>query len=120
VHHHLLYQARRQEIKWGGVFFVKSGKCFFKVENGGVFFLKSGPFLNAGCIMYSISIFYFKFYLFGGCVRTPLPTDLYTVPWVHTSLLTKINGISIDPAIFAGFMVTVVTNRKITPLHLQQ
>jgi len=27
--------------------------------------------------------------LFGGCVRTPLPTDLYTVPWVHTSLLTK-------------------------------
>jgi len=44
---------------------------------GGVFFVKSGPFLNAGCIMYSISIFYFPFYLFGGCVRTqrtPLPT----------------------------------------------
>jgi len=43
------------------VFFEK------KVENWGV--LKSGPFLNAGCIMYSISIFYFTFYLFGGCVR---------------------------------------------------
>ena len=53
--------------KWGW-FFVK------KVENGGVFFVKkgenwelfffvkSGPFLNAGCIMYSISIFYFTFY----------------------------------------------------------
>jgi len=42
----------------GGVFFGK------KVENG--FFVKSEPFLNAGCIMYSISIFYFTFYLFGG------------------------------------------------------
>jgi len=37
---------------------------------GGVFCKKSEPFLNAGCIMYSISIFYFTFYLFGGCVRT--------------------------------------------------
>ena len=45
----------------------------------GVFFVKkSGPFLNAGCITYSISIFYFTFYLFGGCVRTQrtLPTGL--------------------------------------------
>jgi len=42
-------QARRQEMKWGGCFFVKSG-----------------PFLNAGCIMYSITIFYFTFYLFKG------------------------------------------------------
>jgi len=33
---------------------------------GGVFFVKSGPFLNAGCIMYNISIFYFTFYLFWG------------------------------------------------------
>jgi len=52
--------------KWKmGVFYVN------KVEN--CFFVKSGPFLNAGCIMYSISI-YFTFYLFGGCVsiqRTP-------------------------------------------------
>ena len=41
------------------------------MENwGGVFFEKSGPFLNAGCIMYSISIFYYTFYLFGGGVRT--------------------------------------------------
>jgi len=36
-----------------------------------VFFVKSGPFLNAGCIVYSISIFYFTFYLFGGgCIGT--------------------------------------------------
>ena len=35
--------------------------CFFgkKKENGGVFSKKSGHFLNAGCIMYSISIFLF-------------------------------------------------------------
>ena len=32
--------------------------------------LTSGPFLNAGCITYSISIFYFTFYLFGRCVHT--------------------------------------------------
>ena len=39
-----------------------------------VFFVKSGPFLNAGYIMYSTSIFYFTFYLFflGGGQRTPL------------------------------------------------
>jgi len=33
-----------------------------KVKNGGVFFVKSLPILNAACIMYSISIFYFAFY----------------------------------------------------------
>ena len=45
-----------------------------KVENWGVFFVKSGPYLNAGCIMCSISIFYFTFYLFAwGGVR-PHPT----------------------------------------------
>jgi len=54
-------QARRQEMKWG---VVKKWKM------GGVFCKKSGPFLNEGCIMYSISIFYFTFYLFGGFVRT--------------------------------------------------
>jgi len=44
---------------------------------GGVFVKKSVPFLNAGCIMYSISIFYFTFYLFGGAYPThPLPTGL--------------------------------------------
>ena len=58
-----------------GVFFCK------KVENS--FFVKSGPFLNAGCIMYSISIFYFTFYLFG-CVYAPYvklyrPTGLYSL-----------------------------------------
>jgi len=58
---HKSTQARRQKMKWG---------CFF---------VKSGHFLNAGCIMYSISIFYFTFYSFGACVRTqrtPLPTGL--------------------------------------------
>jgi len=39
----------------------------------GVFFVKSGPFLNAGCIMYSISIFFISHftYLGEGCIRTP-------------------------------------------------
>ena len=51
---YMLLQACRQEMKWGRGVFVK------KVENGGgVFCKKSGPFLNAaGCIMFSISIFY--------------------------------------------------------------
>jgi len=43
------------------------------------FFVKSGPFLNAGCIMYSISIFYFfHFTYLGGAYApiAPLPTDL--------------------------------------------
>ena len=42
---------------------------------GGCFFVKSGPFLNTGSIMYSISIFYFTFYLFGGAYapNAPLP-----------------------------------------------
>jgi len=52
-------QARRQEMKREGVFVKKVDLC----------------------IMYSISNFYFTFYLFGGggCVRTqrtPAPTDL--------------------------------------------
>ena len=43
---------------------------------------KNGPFLNAGCIMYSISIVYFTFYLFGGGgayapKAPPLPTGLH-------------------------------------------
>jgi len=42
---------------------------------------KSGPFLNAGCIMYSISVFFnFTFYSFGGVRRHPthpLLTDLF-------------------------------------------
>jgi len=44
------------------------------VENGGgCFFVKSGPFHNAGCIMYSISIFYFTLYLFGGAYAPNAP-----------------------------------------------
>jgi len=48
----------------------------------GVFFVKKWPFLNAGCIIYSISIQYlcFIFYLFGGggayAPNAPLPTGL--------------------------------------------
>jgi len=63
-----ILQARRQEMKWGGVCKKAENVGVFctEVENGGCFFVKSGPFLNAGCIMYSISIFYFTFYLFGG------------------------------------------------------
>ena len=50
-------------MKWG-MFCKKSGKC------GGVFCKKSRPFLNAGCIMYSTSIFLFYILLICGCVRT--------------------------------------------------
>ena len=57
----------------GGVFF--EWKMFFakKWKMEGVFFVKSGPFLNAGCIMYSISIFFISHftYLGEGCIRTP-------------------------------------------------
>ena len=57
------------------------------MENG-FFVKKSRPFLNAGYIMYTISIFYFTFYLFfwgeGRVVRMhpthpPLPTGLENV-----------------------------------------
>ena len=47
---------------------------------GGVFFVKSGPFLNAGCVMYSISIFYFTFYLFGGAYAPNAPPCL--LAWI--------------------------------------
>jgi len=76
-------QARRQEMKWGqGVFCKKSGKW------GRCFFVKSCPFLNAGCIMYSISIFILHFTYLG--VRThpthPLPTGLQTDNSTTTTL----------------------------------
>jgi len=61
-----------------------------KVENGGVV-CKSGPFFNAGCIMYSINIFYFTFYLFGGAYAPnspPLPTGLLSLrPTDSTSVV---------------------------------
>ena len=59
-------QARGQEMKMGG----------------GVFLVKSGPFLNAECIMYSISIFILHFTYLGGCMHPthpPLPTGLKKV-----------------------------------------
>ena len=44
----------------------------------GVFFVKKrGPFLNAGCIMNSISIVYFTFYLFGGAYTPNAPPPAY-------------------------------------------
>jgi len=46
-------------MKWGG------GSKKWKM---GVLFVKSGPFLNAGCIMYSMSIFILHFTYLG--VRT--------------------------------------------------
>ena len=59
-------RARKQEMKWRWVFFRK----------------KSGPLLNAGCILYSISIFYFTFYLFRKRTHPthPLPTGLCCTP----------------------------------------
>jgi len=53
-------------MKWG--VFVK------KVEMVAVFCKKSGPFLNAGCIMYSISILFYILLIWG--VRTH-PTHPY-------------------------------------------
>jgi len=58
-------------MKWKGVFCkkkVENRGCFVKkVQNEGVLFCKkSESFVNAGCIMYIISIFYFTFYLSGG------------------------------------------------------
>jgi len=62
-----------------------------KVENGGVF-LKSGPFLNAGCIKYSISIFFILHftYLRGGAYTPnalPLPTGVRSILDVRAALL---------------------------------
>ena len=55
--------------KWKmGVFFVKKWKMgvFFvkRWKMGGLFFVKKWTFPQRRCIMYSISIFYFTFYLF--------------------------------------------------------
>jgi len=63
--------------KWkiGGVFFVKVENSFF-VKKWKMGMQKSGYFLNAGCIMYSISIFYFTFYFFGGAYAPSAPPCL--------------------------------------------
>jgi len=63
-----------------GVFFVKKVEnggvfCRKKVENG-VFCKKSKPFLNAGCIMYSISIFILHFTHLGGAYAPNAPPCL--------------------------------------------
>ena len=54
------------------------------MENGGAFCKKSGPFLNVGCIMYSISIFLFYILLIWGThpraygPETIISTEKYT------------------------------------------
>jgi len=88
-------QAHRQEMKC-----KKSGKW-------GVFFVKkSGPFLNAGCIgMYSISIFYFTFYLFGGAYapNAQLPTALRKETEVTPTVISRsqclctLSALTFDP-----------------------
>jgi len=49
--------------KWKiwGAFCKKVENGFFVKKSGKWGVVKSGPFLNAGCIMYSISIFYLPF-----------------------------------------------------------
>jgi len=77
-------QARRLDMKWGGVcFFVKKWKMGGCKSGIWGCFVKSGPFLNVGCIMYSISVYvnqYFLFYLglwgVGGYTHSlPLPSS---------------------------------------------
>jgi len=59
---------------WAG---NEMGSVFSKKwKMGGVLVKKRGLFLNAGCIMYSISIFYFTFCLFGTPTHPPAPTGL--------------------------------------------
>jgi len=60
-----------QEMKWG-VFFCK----------------KSGPFLNAGCIMYSISIFYFTY--LGGVRTHPTHSPAYRPGSVQSVFLAHV------------------------------
>jgi len=76
--------------KWKmGMFFVKkmeNGGCFVKKVENGFFCKKSGPFLNVGCIMYSISIFLHFTYLgayappclraWGGKLKKPISPGL--------------------------------------------
>jgi len=67
----------------GGVFCKKSGKW-------GVFFCKkSEPFLNAGCIMYSISIFILHF-TYSGDAYVPNAPPAYGPGLTHP--LSKISG----------------------------
>ena len=68
-----------KKVENEGCFLVKIVEKGGFVKKGGVLFAKCGPFFNAGCIMYSISIFYILLIWGGGGVRnqrTPLPTGL--------------------------------------------
>ena len=72
-------------MKWG-VFFVKKLEnvgVFLKVENeGGCKKVDLSSTQVALCTVGPISIFYFTFYLFGGCVRSkrsPLTSGLIKV-----------------------------------------
>ena len=58
---------------------VENGRCFFVKKWKMFFFVKSGPFLNAGCIMHSISTFLFYILLIWAVRKHttyPLPTGL--------------------------------------------
>ena len=64
----------------------------------GRFCKKVERFLNAGCIVYSISIFYFTFYLFGGAYAPnapPLPTGL-TAACYECLLMAVVVGFPCD------------------------
>ena len=77
-------QAHRQEMKWG--------VC--KVENGDT--AKIGPFLNAGCIMYSISIFILHLNYMGGGVHTNPPP----CPWAcHICLVIALLSFPVKNAL---------------------
>jgi len=56
---------------------------------GGVLFVKSGPFLSAGCIMYSLSIFYFTFYFLGGAYEPNAPPACGPDYYYYTRLMAS-------------------------------
>ena len=56
-----------------------------KVENGGVSFCKSGHFLNAGCIMYSISTFILHFTYLGAVVKVDR-----RIRWHYTTTILRL------------------------------
>ena len=71
-----------KKVENGGISVKKmeNGGCFFCKKNSGkwgCFGKKGGPFLKAGCNMYSISIFNFTFYLFGGMRTHPTHPPAY-------------------------------------------
>ena len=56
---------------------------------GGVFLQKSGPFLNAGCIMYSISILFYILLIWGFVRTRRTPTGLELVQMRGSTATTR-------------------------------